>query len=245
MILGWGNYRHEDGEVAVRIVVTPVRSEGNQYYAYDVRWSLFGHLKAATQAALVTAIAALEAAYSTENKDLVLFQTNGVTAAASLLTAGTIGGTRIVSGPTYPEDGQHDAEFSTFRRYQIEIEARRSTGQAELLAWTESLSFHGTGGPKTAHAQPLVGPPQKQQLAQQTPIRVVQQGRAIGFTDWPTPPPPQWPNDVREDEIDIKYNEPKRYGPPGSPTYVEFEVEWTYPHEGVGPFVGRPNLWPT
>lgn len=243
MRLSYGGYIHADAECAVQIQTTPMRNEGNQYYAYRSHWTITGYLEAASQNALIAAITALEAAYSVDGGNLVLLANDLTTVAARLTSANCIGGTRIIEGPSYPEDGQRTAEFSTFRNYRIEVEGLVGTG-VQLLAWTESLSYRGTGGPRFVHRQPIVDLPQKQQVAQATPVRVMQEGRAVGFLDWPVPPSPQWPADVKEDEIEIRFNQPKRYGPPGSPSYREFETTWSYPHEGVGPFAGFPNLWP-
>jgi hypothetical protein len=244
VIVQWGSFVHADGSVAARIEVLPQRAEGNQYHAFILRWTLTGRIDANTQALLVAAIKLLEAAYSQDNQNLTLFQNDGITVAASIVTAATIGGTRVVSGPIYYEDGQRDAEFSTFRRFQIVIEALVSTGTVQLLAWAESVGFKGTGGPRFVMRQPLIQLPQKQPVAQATPIRALQRGRAIGWLDWPAPAPPQWPEHFKEDESEVLYNEPKRYGPPGAPMYVEFETTWSYVFEGAGPFVGRPTLWP-
>jgi hypothetical protein len=245
MQLRYGNYVHAQNEAAVRLQFIPQRSEGNQYYAYIARWMIGGMLQSDNQNDLIAAIATLEAGYSGDGGDLELIGNDGVTVAASLLSAACIGGTRMVGPIEYPQDGATDAEFSTFRRYQITVEGLVPTGTVEILAWAESIDFTGTGGPRNVFQQPLVGLPQKQQVAAITPVTVIQHGRAVGLTGYPTPPPPQWPADVKQDEIIIRQLPPKRYGPPGTPAYVEWEIQWVYPHQGLGPFIGFPTPWPT
>lgn len=242
MILSFGNYAHPDHEAEVRIEVEHLRDQGNQFYAYRERWTISGFLQAADQNSVIAAVAALEAAYFSDNKDLILKGNDGSTVAAQMLTRNAIGGLRVVSGPSYPEG--KGGEFSTYRSYNIAVEGLFSTGTVQVMAWTESLSFRGTGGYRFVHQQPLIGLPVKQQTALLTPIRVLQRGRATGFFGYPPVPPPQWPDAVKQDEIEITKSLPKRYGPPGNPTYVEFDVEWSYPHEGVGPFIGNPTPWP-
>jgi hypothetical protein len=137
------------------------------------------------------------------------------------------------------------AEFSTYRNYQIKIEGTYPVPSAPLNtleSYLETLSFTG-GGPRFVHLQPLIGLPQRQQVAQATPFKVAQRGHAVGVYAYPVPPGPIWPIAEHIDQRQIDYEAPKRSGDPIASVYTKWPVSWTYAFEANVPLNGAPTLW--
>jgi hypothetical protein len=90
----------------------------------------------------------------------------------------------------------------------------------------------------------LVGPPQKQLVCASTPYRATQEGEAVGYRQYPTPPVPTWPSSlVRAGDFDRV--SPRRRGKiAGSAGYEEFRVTWRYEFESATAFGNAlPNVW--
>ena len=243
MYLTYGNYTHASGECAVQISRQPTRVEGSGYRnGYVETWLVKGFLQGANTAALVTSIASLEAAYAVDNATLTLYEDSGAIA-DQLDTNSTIGGVRVVGGISYPDDGQRNAEFATFRNYEIRLEATVPDRTVGLLAWTESVGYTGEGGHQFVILEPQTGEPIKQIVKRRTKQTATQQGRAIGQFGYPFAPYPIWPDHEKLEMRSIRRNSPKRSGPIGAPTFTEFEIEWSYTFESTGYLIGLPGLW--
>jgi hypothetical protein len=143
--------------------------------------------------------------------------------------------------PSFPEG--RGAEYSTFRNYTIVLEAEVLDTSATIVNWHEVLSFQG-GGPQFAFLETINGPPQKQLLKQFTTFRATQAGEATGHLGYPVAAAPLWPAAEHTTSRQIRYELPKRAGPPGSPTYTQYRVTWSYSYEDAGPLVGLPTAWP-
>jgi hypothetical protein len=147
----------------------------------------------------------------------------------------------VIAPPSFPR-GQ-GAEYSTFRNYTIALEAEWLAPQATLLAWQETIRFQG-GGPRFAYLEPINGQPVKQLLKQATTFKATQSGEAVGYAAYPLPALPIWPDAEHTDRREIRYELPRRMGPPGNPTYTQFKVSWSYSFEDSGPLLGLPTAWP-
>lgn len=242
MQLRYGSYTHAAGECAVQISRATLFQEASVPYAVRERWTIDGFLQAENPAALTTAIDGLLAAYALPGQDLVLLMPDGTTHTSHrLLAAETLGGPRVVS-VRFPQG--RDGEYSTYRRYVIEVEAERPVFSPEsvLLSWHEWLGFHG-GGPRFVYLQTLAGPPVKQMVAAATPYRVLQAGHAVGYAGWPLPPDPLWPSAEHVDRRRIVRRAPRRTGPNGIQVYTHFETRWQYEFESDVPLIGNPHAW--
>lgn len=239
MILKWGTYAHEIDEAEVTITRTPWLSDKGERVGYDERWQVGGLLLGTSIADLTTKIDTLVTAYSTDQKDLKLLQNDGAsTTSHQLLTATSLGGTRVTSGPSFPE--WRGAEYATMRRFEVTIEARyQDAGAPATLAFVESLSFSG-GGPQVVHLETLTGLPQKQKVRRHTVYHASQSGTAIGRTTWPTVPSAVWPSAL-VGKPRITRRSPKRVGPAGQPNLVEFQVDWEYQFESAVRLTGNPG----
>ncbi len=240
MFLKYGSYTHSANEVSVAISRTPRYDEHDRILSMIERWEIDGRLAADTQAALTTAINALEAAYETQGQNVGLYLDDGTTLTSHAITsADTIGGVRVVEGPSYP-DGR-GAEYSTFRNYRIALEAETDIAPGNtLLFWEERIETTGGGG-RFVMLQTLTGSPQKQIVAQATPYRAIQSGRAVGYGAYPLPASPLWPASEHVDQRQVGRRSPRRRGPTGQASYEEWEVVWSYSFEDVAPLIGFPS----
>jgi hypothetical protein len=242
MYLKYGNYRHADNEASVAISKEGLFTPGGIARGVRERWTIQGRLQAADQAGLTAAIDAITAAYSVQGQDVAFYRDDDQPTSHAILGSQTNGKVRVVVPPSFPEG--RGAEYSTFRNYTIVLEAERLDPAVTLLHWNEVLSFHG-GGPRFALLETLTGLPQKQVLRQFTAYHARQTGEAVGNLNYPAPASPLWPDAEHVERREIRYDLPRRMGPPGSPTYTQFKVSWSYTFEDAGPLVGLPTAWPS
>lgn len=241
MYLKYGNYQHAANEASLVISKETVFSEAGTARGLRERWHIQGRLQAAEQAALTAAIGALQAAYAIQAQDVGFYFDDGQPTSHRIVSAATNGGVRVISPPSFPQ-GQ-GAEYSTFRTYAIALEAEWLDTQASLLSWHETIRFSG-GGPQFGHLEPINGQPVKQLLKQATTFEATQSGEAVGYLAYPVPALPIWPQAEHVNRREIRYDLPRRTGPPSSATYTQFKVSWSYFFEDAGPLVGLPTAWP-
>ena len=246
MILKYGSYAHASNEAAVSIQRQNTINQGGIVSGYKETWQISGLLMAADQAALLTAISNLKAAYLLQGQDLGLYLDNGTTLTPHALTSrDSSSGVRVVSGPSFTQSRGY--ELGTFRNYEITLEAEfQSTdgNQQNLLTWIETVSFQGDGGPEFLLLKTINGRPQKQQIHEATPYMAFQRGSAIGQFQYLPFPPPIWPEAEHRSQRRIDRKTPKRSGPIGAPFYTEFESTWEYVFESERALTGDPTLWP-
>lgn len=236
MLLRYGAYTHDQNECAVVISKRAVYSPRGLRQFVRETWRVTGIKQAASQAALTAALNTLRAAYNVNGLDAGLYLDDGQTPTDHILpSAATLGGVRVV-GLEFPNgDG---AEYSTFRTYRLTLEADFPDTATNLLEYDEALSFEGTGGPRRVFLDVLEGFPQEQIGTQCTTYRAVQQGRAVGYGAYPTPPPPIWPAAELPDRRRIALRVPERH----ANQFARFPVEWYYAFESISPLVGTPNI---
>lgn len=236
MYLKYGSYTHAHNEPAVQIEKRAVFSPLGLRQAVRETWRIVGVLHAADQPALTLAIAALRSAYNVNGLDLVLTLDDQTTLTDHvLISAAALGGTRVTALDFPTGSG---AEYSTFRSYSIAVEADFPDTSNNLLDFTETLSFEGTGGPRTIYLDTLEGLPQPQLAQQRTTFRVRQQGRAVGLATYPGVAPPIWPAAELQDERRIVLRSPRRV----AGNLTEFTAEWAYVFEAVSPLAGVPTV---
>ncbi|HEX3725832.1 MAG TPA: hypothetical protein VHV08_06300 [Pirellulales bacterium] len=241
MYLKYGSYQHAAGEVSVVISKQGVFTDTGISRGIRERWDIQGRLQAADQSALTAAINAIQNAYALQSQDVGFYFDDSSPTSHAIRSAATNGGVRVVTPPSFPQG--RGAEYSTFRNYSIALEAEWLDPGASLLSWTESLSFQG-GGPVFGFLEPIAGLPQRQLLRQATVFRATQTGQAIGYSAYPLPAAPLWPDAEHTERRDIRYELPQRMGPPNAAAYTQFKVSWSYSFEDSGPLVGLPTPWP-
>lgn len=207
-------------------------------------WDLNGFLQADTQLLLNKAITDIEDAYEAGGKDLVLFFDDGITESAhKLISSKSIGGTRVLSTPSFPEG--RGAEYTTFRRFTIQVAADflpSGALRSNFLNFQERLTFTG-GGPRFIMLQAINGLPQRQRVAEATPFRLVQSGSQIGQTRRLPANPPLFPQDEHIDQRQIVQGGPKRNASGATAFFTEFTTSWQYNFESTRPFRAFPTPW--
>jgi len=228
LILKWGSYQHADSEVSISISKERRYNEFGAQIGYRERWTITGFLQAADHASLTTAILALEAAYATNGRDLVLYLPDGTTPTAHRLLSGVANtGTRVVTSD-YPVGT--GAEYSTFRSYQIVVEAdvQANDGDSpQVGSFDETVVVTG-GGPRKVWVETLSGAPIQQTVRAATTLRVTQSGSLTSPLGWLTPPGPLLPASVEHlDRRRIERQSPQR----GASGLLEYRVAWSYEFE--------------
>lgn len=238
MILKYRTYPHDQGEVSIVIAKRAIETPTGIRIGHTENWSINGILHADDQAALTIALAALQAAYSTNGGDIGLYLDDGTTVTAHYINnQDTRGGVRVKDFNYPVGDG---AEYSTFRSYQIQIEAEIALTLNAIKEWTESLTFTG-GGPRFVMLQPLNGPPIRQLVADQTPYQVSQSGAAVGYGSPPPFPAPLFSFAEHRDRRRQTIGTPQfRNG-----QFTDFPISWSYEFESGTPLLGLPTTLPT
>jgi hypothetical protein len=236
MILKYGTYAHDNNECALTSITKSVNlSETGERLGYTERWRIRGVKHADTQAALTTALAALETAYAYNGRDLVLYYDDGSTVSQHALYTGTSrSGVRITEF-SYPAG--EGAEYSTFRTFEIGAEAEYLTSTAGILSWVETITLLG-GGEVWALIPTLRGPAQRQVLQQQGTYGAIQSGQSIGYNGWLVPATPIWPQYEHRERRRIERTTPTFLGN----GEARYPISWNYEFEAAVPIFGSPTL---
>ena len=239
MFIKYGSYTHAANEGLITFSAEAKMNEAMQ--SLGVKWTcnIQGKLYADSQSALTTAIAALETAYSQKNVSLTLLHDDSTTA-RQVLFQNTVGGIRLMRPVSFPNGGT-DAEYTTWRSYDIGLEWEYDTAlSSALLSFDEVIKFSG-GGPVYMYLKPTEGTPIRVKLMQNDSYRATQQGSAVGLYAYPTPPEPLW---VSEQQMagEITPHTPKRRGD-NFVKYREYQIDWSYTFESAAPLIGEPTLW--
>lgn len=241
MYLKYGNYRHEDNEVELASITKHlVRAESGAKRLLRETWTLKGELRAATQSALDAAIRQLENAYLRQDgRDAVFYFDDGTATQHQLRNSRSLSGVRVLS-LSYPVG--RGAEFATYRTYEIQLEADFPVADntANLLAWQESITFQGSGGPDVSVTEVLDGPPLIELSGTHTPCYATQSGSALGHRSYPSVPGPIWPANEIGRERSITPGTPKLL----NGVLVEWPVSWSYRFVAQGPLSGLPHQPP-
>jgi hypothetical protein len=238
LFYGNTNYFHAQNEPQV-VIATSAKFNNRAIVEY-VRevWNIKGVIHGTNNdtASTVAALVALEAAYSFNGFDLILYEDDQKTILHKLLTSPALGGTRVTSPPHYPiGDG---AELSTFRNYAITVEADYPNTANNILDYYDTLELEGDGGPRYVNLETDAGQPQLQVTRQQTVYRARQQGRSEGLFDYAPVAPPIFQRPILQGaQTRIKFTSPKRVG--NSKAY--FVAEWSYFYESPVPIGGLPQ----
>lgn len=230
--LTYGPYTHQPGECKIDITRSAGVSSQGTIATVLHTWNIAGRLQGDSVAAVNQLVAELQRGYATHGLDVALVGTN-----LGIKSADTLGGIRVVTPPYFPDGG--NAEGSTFRSYQIVLEAEIPTGDpaAEVLEWQQSITFTG-GGPRFVFLPNLNGLPTKQMVQQATTFRASQIGSAKGLSGYPVPPPPIWVYALHQDTCPVTVGAPTLYGTGSGRQLKDFVITWDYEYEDSAPLIG-------
>lgn len=245
MQIVYGSYSHSDNECSVAIDREPQFSPDGIRTGYKETWAISGKLYAASVSALTSALAALKAAYDVDGQDVALYDSSGNLTHHQMLSSQTLGGTRVVKTPSFPVGDS--AEYTTWRSYTIVLEGEFGVTSINfpggLLSFHETISFTGSGGAKFVIVTPRNGPPVRMQTSMGSPAVANQSGEAIGYTGYPSPPGPFWPDKEHVEARQINLDSPSRAGGQAG-SEREYRISWSYVFEDVTGFNFQPpNTW--
>jgi hypothetical protein len=247
----YNGHAHPPGQASAQFHFDAVLSEGEQIVAYKARADITGMLigkgesPAETQADLTVQIQALQDAY-VNGGDLILILDDGSQSPNSIINSATLGGTRVVQKPSFPDGGA--AQYATIRNFAIAIEAEVPTidGATALWSFEESLTFEGSGGPAYDVIEVVQGLAVPQQLKQFTAARAVQSGRAVGYLGYWTQmfADPIFPALEQQQFRVQQAMSAKRTGSSSNIAFKMFPSIWRYTFKSPTPLAGSPNPWP-
>lgn len=120
----------------------PLGNPDGPQQAVRETWRIRGALLG-SQAALITAAAALDAAFAANGGDLTLYANDGTTVLRQLLNSGCPGGTHVVKPPAYPDVDR--AVWATHLPYEIAVSAVRIKADApNSTAWGSKVTSTAT-----------------------------------------------------------------------------------------------------
>ena len=240
MLLKWGNYSYSLYAAGLTISSVAELNDAQEPVRYVDRIRVTTHLKnpGTTRAQMNSAVQAFKSAHRASGYNLILYQPDGTTPTThAWYSNACLGGVRVVGQPSFPE--YEGAEAINYRTITVEFEAIQAIPgrRSNLRSFNESLRFSG-GGPRIGFLEPLNGPPIKQQLKAATLFMVTQQGQAVGLIDYPSLPPPIWPQALLE-APDIGDGGCQRVGN----DFSDFAISWLYRFGSASPLVGRATRW--
>lgn len=241
-----GTYAFPAGGVTVASKTTPMLTDARVPYSLQQRLSIRGYLESTIgQADLTAKENLLRAVLKVPNQPIALYQDSGQPSATALFPAGAMVGPIVDDGPHFPAPDNAKAEYANQRYFEFSASAEYPIPDSSgliIMSWRETLRFTG-GGPIVIAKRATNGPPQLQQVYPLTEYVLMQRGEAVGFDDYPTPPPALYPANLAESP-EIEETGPDRLGTPNSPTYLKYRISWSYKMLSVSPMPGRPSLWP-
>lgn len=239
MIISYRGTQLADGEASIKIDRPPLQNQMGEVYGYTERWTIEACNLQNSVAGVTAALAQLEALFSVDGGDLILYQSDGVTPTQHVLySSQSASGTRVVSRPTYPTG--NGAEYVYFRHYVVVIEAEFhiNASQVQYDFFEERIEFSG-GGPMVIWVPILNGTPQGEQAYPAMPYTAVQSGRAVGLYGYPPLPSPLFPGYLSEGP---SYTYGSAQVLPGPNRQLRhFPVEWSYKFASDGPLFGLPR----
>jgi hypothetical protein len=237
-----GIYVHSTAEVEFTTSRQTLRDDAERVIGWTERWNLVGHLQASGPTAIATAAASLDAAYNNGYMPAYagLFISAGVPSNNYWLASNTISGIKVVAPPGYPAGTR--LEFVNDRTYVVSLEAEFINFQARnIVAYTETISQQGNGGQRLVALETRYDLPVIQKVSRATPVRLVQQGMAVGRFGWPIPPDPILPDYLNDAETSVVRTGPRLRGT----NYENYQVQWSYVMNIAQiPAPAYPNKWP-
>lgn len=212
--------------------IDPVRNPRERIpLAYAHTLEVRGHLQAANQSALTTAINELEVAFSETDEDVGFLEDDNTTASSHYLPhADTEFGVELVSLDWAPGVG---IEYQTERTFTALFRAQyQADGHSNIISKRDTITITGDGGPLFAVVPLISGTPRKVQLAASSPCRAVQSGEVVGYSSRPPTEAPAYPNDEQTWLSSVTELDPERIGG----VLRNFRTLWNYSFERTTPF---------
>jgi len=185
MFFRYGPYQHPDDEVLLQsFEQIPVRSPRGTRREVLSRMRVTGDIIATGQDAIAARIDELVLAYAEDYRDAALYHDDGTITRHALLNNVVQNATGVqITHRSWPRGDP--AEYATYRHFSIGFQARYTELDSDLMEYRESVRKMGSGGPMYGFVTMSSGPPRRQTIADQTPVRIIQSGYAVGYSTYP------------------------------------------------------------
>jgi hypothetical protein len=235
----YGGHRHPDNEVnLVNFEVIPQYSERGTKYASLHRVHLQGELIYTGQENLSNAISGLINGYADNNQTFCMYRDDGTQTPHRLIQDhdDNLSGVKVVHR-SWPKGDP--AEYATTRTFSIVLQALYRDVESEILECRETLQFIGDGGPKWEWVKSPLGSHYQQTIFTGDTQKIIQSGRKVGLSGWPTKFEPILPTWEHRELRQIRMMEPIFAGR----QYRNYGIAWTYVMEPPPGISATPNLY--
>ena len=236
MQLRWGGYAFDDNEVWIQAFARRVYSPRGRRIMLH-RSCVVGGVKIGTSESDLTAkLQALEAACNIDGNDLIFYDNSGNPTVHVLTTSGSLNGVQVKQPVHYPGPPVFwgmGTEYVYKRTYRVTFEADYLSFDDNLVSSYETITKIGTGGQSTVYQESFYGVPQLQIPKLYTKCRLIQQGRAVGLTSYPTPSTPLYGDPfIQNDRTQLILEKPLYQN---IYTMTHYPVRWAYFYESPTP----------
>ena len=233
MQLKWGSYLFGVSAAAIVNRTVAIMSEWTgtplRYHTeYDVTAYLDVTGSGATaQKAASVAEVKFRAAMATPYQNFTFSCDDGTASSMSLLNSDTMTGIRTKNVSSEETQG---SEFTTVRtmKFTLEAEYLITNDVNAIVSYHESINVVGNGKAMRKWRFPINNAPGVRQVV--TPYSLVtmtQSGEAVGHLRYPSPPPPQYPLLMVNEQVSDGSDNPKFMGQ----GFVNYPVKWSYKFE--------------
>lgn len=162
-------------------------------YKYTTELVGSGQFVASGSQALSALQLQAETVFAQVGLNFILYDDTGLATSIRLLSPGAESPGVVVDGFNFPQAKLGD--LVTGREFSFKASATYPVSRAfgAILRYTEKVSVQGNGGPRIIWQESFNGPPVPVQTAPISMATVVQAGSAVGYSAYPTPPPPILP----------------------------------------------------
>jgi hypothetical protein len=171
---------------------------------------------------LLTSCRALIDQFRNDYGDAVLALDDGTLTPHQLTNSNSVSGVRVIHRSWSKGDA---AELATTRTYSVALQADYDDCEDQIVFWTETLKYVGNTGPRFDIIDTFNGPVSVL-TAQFTAQRIVQYGRAIGYSAHPLPPGSLFPSYEHQDQREVELVSGQNQGQAAR----FFETRWVYRH---------------
>lgn len=242
----WGSARLPAGSAEVTTSQRLVQNDAGQPLSWIKQAQVTAQLLTAlgsgasptqVQNDLLAQQSAVYRALSLNYRNFALLTDSGAVA-LSLDNATSLSGVRVVQGPDFPAGG--GPEFAATRTVRFVVEAEYAvSGSAFLLkSFTERVRYSG-GGQVIDFFRPVTGKAVSfTSYVEEYKCR--QEGRAVGWAAYPTPPAAIFPKLLVRNP-DYEKGDPEFKGN----LYRNYPISWSYEFGSADPLpFAAPNFWP-
>jgi len=234
-----GGYQFQVGEVALETIEKElVRNNRGLRSMFRVKHNCTGQLLvdgslatvAQQQNDLKERMFEMEQAFAADRVDAGMLHDDGTRSHFYFENGATESGT-ILTPPNF--GGEAGVEYAALSSFSFSIEAYYLDPVAEAMsAFSETVSYKGTGGPRRVVVEMDTGPPRIQQVSTNSAITAVQSGTIVGLKGWIDPTPLSAIGTELVHERNISRGEPTRIGPGDGVTpdsgLIDFPTDYSF-----------------